>query len=272
MARQRSPNYPVESFPDAIERTRRVYDKEKQAAASGDVIAEHIGYTGLNGKSRRVISAMSDYGLLQSVEDGYKVSDDALDILLLPSGDPTHRDAVRRLAFRPKVFAQLREDYGRELPSEINLKHKLIKSGFTDSAAEDVISNYLATVAVADPAGEGPHTPEAHFEMDGEAQDAVVNDAGERSLAPKASSDKRQGHAPVRASALGSRPREAVQVSETSEVRLSPNCRVVLSFEGPVTQAAINKLIAFLEWNRDSYPDDLGGKGVEAGLAADLTA
>lgn len=218
---------------------------------------------------------MSDYGLIQPTDDGFKVSDDALDILLLPPSDPTHREAVSRLAFRPKVFAQLREEYGRELPSEINLKHKLVKSGFTESAAEDVISNYLATVATVGEAGEGSAMSEAEealLDVDHEALDVAVKSARQRPVTAQGSADARQAQAPARHSAYGSRAPDASRVSETSEVRLSPNCRVTLSFEGPVTRAAIDKLIAFLKWNSDSYPEDSGAEGGRPEESASSTA
>ena len=56
MARTRSPNYPYIGLPAAIERVRKIYDKEHRNRMSRDVVAKHLGFGSLNGVSLSVIS------------------------------------------------------------------------------------------------------------------------------------------------------------------------------------------------------------------------
>ena len=39
--------------------------------------------------------------------------------------------------------------------------------------------------------------------------------------------------------------------------RVSANCMAQVIFEGPVTQKAIDKLIAYLEMAKDNYPEKI---------------
>jgi hypothetical protein len=47
-------------------------------------------------------------------------------------------------------------------------------------------------------------------------------------------------------------------VKEVFSQRVSPNCTVQVSFDGPVTQRAIEKLIAHLNLAKDDYPQNGG--------------
>lgn len=262
MAKQRSPNYPAEPFSRALERVKEIYNKERQAAASGEVVAQHLGYSGLNGKSRRVISVLKDFGLLVPTGDGFKVSDKAVDILLLPQEDPTHQEALKALAFHPRIFKQLREQHGSQLPSEANLVHKMVRQGFTEMAAKEVIKNYRETIAFVDEATNDNLS-------EGEQEDELSDPTSGHELAVPGRELTAQHKAsqPTRSGVPGAN--QAVQkplttltesaihgarASETVEVRLSPSCKVHLQYEGPVTQEAIEKLIRFLEWGKDTYP------------------
>ena len=74
MARTRSPNYPYIGLPAAIERVRKIYDKEHRNRMSRDVVAKHLGFGSLNGVSLSVISALGKFGLLESVDNDSQVS------------------------------------------------------------------------------------------------------------------------------------------------------------------------------------------------------
>ena len=61
----------------------------------------------------------------------------------LDEGHPLRAEALERLAFNPVLFAELRERFGKELPSDVNLKHYLIQQkSFLPKAAEEVIRVY----------------------------------------------------------------------------------------------------------------------------------
>ena len=92
----RSPNYPQLNLSDAIERARKIYKAEHIHRANDEVLAKNLGYNSLNGTSRSILSAMKKYGLLQADGDGFRVSDDAVDIIELPLDDPAHAQAQDR--------------------------------------------------------------------------------------------------------------------------------------------------------------------------------
>lgn len=144
MAKLRSPNYPSLTLEDALKRVKKVYDAEHTHPAAREVVAKALGYGTLNGTSLTVLGALTRYGLFDKAENSeLKVSDDAVTALELDEGHPLRCEALKRLAFNPSLFAELRERFGDELPSDVNLKHYLIQQkAFLPKAAEDVIRVY----------------------------------------------------------------------------------------------------------------------------------
>jgi hypothetical protein len=147
MARVRSPNYPNISLPEAIDRVRKVYDKEHTHKAPPEVIAKALGYNGLNGASMSVISALKKYGLLEEVGKEIKVSVDALTILVDPVDSRERQEAIVKAAFLPALFVDLREQYGSVVPSDENMRAFLLKKGFAQSAVDIPIRSYRETIA-----------------------------------------------------------------------------------------------------------------------------
>jgi hypothetical protein len=131
---------------EAIERITQVYEEEGRQPANDEDIAEDLGYNTLNGTSRGVISALKKYGLLQRGDDGFKVSDDAVAIVELPPADIEHAATVRRVAFRPILFAELYKKYRNDLPDDKNLRHFLITKGFNPKTTNEVIRVYRDTL------------------------------------------------------------------------------------------------------------------------------
>jgi hypothetical protein len=123
-----------------------VYEEEGRQPASDEDIAEDLGYNTLNGTSRGVLSALKKYGLLQRDGDRFKASDDAVAIIELPTADSEHAAAVRRVAFRPALFAELYEKYSHDLPNDKNLRHLLITKGFNPKTTNEVIRVYRDTL------------------------------------------------------------------------------------------------------------------------------
>jgi hypothetical protein len=146
MARVRSPNYPSISLPDAIDRVRKVYDREHTHKAAPEVIAKALGYAGVNGSSLGVMSALKKYGLLEDVGKDWKVSADALTILVDPPDSTDRADAIRRAAKAPALFANLLEEYGEKPPSDDNLRAYLLKRGFAQSAVDTPMRAYRETL------------------------------------------------------------------------------------------------------------------------------
>jgi hypothetical protein len=147
MAKGRSPNCPQITFADAIEKGRKVYDKEHTHPSARLVVAGDLGYSGMNGRSLTQIGALRQYGILEGSGDALRVSADAIAYFELDDG-AEKEEATKRMIFSPPLFSELRKDFKGALPSEANLKHTLIKKGFLPKAAEDVIQVYKANIAL----------------------------------------------------------------------------------------------------------------------------
>lgn len=146
MARVRSPNFPVIGLPAAIDRIEKIYKREQTIPATRETIAEHLGYSGMNGASLKVISALSKYGLLEETRDKhFKVSPLALAILH-PASDEEKSDALKQAAEGPALFQKLNAQFEGRRPSDTNLRSWLLRNGFATSAVDSVISAYSETM------------------------------------------------------------------------------------------------------------------------------
>jgi hypothetical protein len=149
MANQRSPNCPHITFQEAIEKGRLVYEKEYTHATARKVVAQSLGYSGINGRSLSMIGALRQYGILEGSGDEQRISDDAVSFFVLDDG-PERQAALHRMLFNPSFFAQIHADFGDSLPSESSLKHYLMKNGFLPKAAEDVIKVYRENIRLVE--------------------------------------------------------------------------------------------------------------------------
>jgi hypothetical protein len=144
----RSPNCPGISLPDALTRARKIYDVEHTHQADREVIAKDLGYGGMSGASATIIGALKQYGILEPAGDGMRISDDAVTAFELPDGSPEKIESLRRMAFKPEVFEDLRTQFPDRPPGEANMRHILIKRGFLPKPADEAIQAYLENFAL----------------------------------------------------------------------------------------------------------------------------
>lgn len=148
MAKHRSPNCPQITFREAIEKGRKVYEKEHVHPTAKEVVAQDLGYSGINGRSLSLIGALRQYGILEGTGEALRVSQDAVSYFERDEG-PEKDAATQRMIFAPTLFGELREQFPDKLPSEGNLRHTLVTKGFLPKAAEDVIRVYRANTELA---------------------------------------------------------------------------------------------------------------------------
>lgn len=153
--RSRSPNYPRISLKDAIERVEKLYRKERTHKTTREAVAEGLGYNSLNGSSLGIIGTLKQYGLLEEDSEGVRVSQDAVALVMLPKDEPERMEALRTAASTPRLFSELREEYGDSLPSDVSLRYALIKKGYSERAANEVIRSYRDTLDLVSEEGGG---------------------------------------------------------------------------------------------------------------------
>lgn len=112
----RGTSYPVIDLEKAIDLVNRILKAVGKANTSKVDIAKAAGYGSLNGKSKRVVAALGQYGLITGKGDDYKLSTLALDILF-PENERSKRDNIAFALQSPVLFSQLIESYkGGSIP------------------------------------------------------------------------------------------------------------------------------------------------------------
>lgn len=145
MPRLRSPNYPHVSLKDAIEMAGKIHSVDRTYTIEREVAAQHLGYTGITGPAGKMLASLLHYGLLEKVaKNQVRVSDTAVEVMY-PDDQKQWEEALRRAAFSPKLFSNLRERFPGDAPSEASLRSYLVKQGFSDRAIKPAISAYLRT-------------------------------------------------------------------------------------------------------------------------------
>jgi hypothetical protein len=145
MTKARSPGYPTIGLREAIEKVQLVYTKDYQNKISRKLVAQHMGYQSLNGKSLGVLSAVFKYGLLEGRGDENKVSDLALEIIAHPVGAPERAKAVTEAAGRPELFAELDARFQGGKASDAALRSFLLTQKFIPAAADMAVRSYRET-------------------------------------------------------------------------------------------------------------------------------
>ena len=141
----RSPRYPVIGLREALEKTREVYAKDRRNKIPKDIVAEHLGYGGLNGASLPTISALTKYGLLEGGRDSMWVTDRAVTIFVHDKGNPERIEAVKAAAQEPELFRAIDEAFPSR-GSDSGIRAFLVtKREFIESSAERLIRSYRET-------------------------------------------------------------------------------------------------------------------------------
>lgn len=152
----RSPSYPGIGLADALDKAEQIYQHERRHPAPIGTIVGHWGFRSESGPALVAIAALKKFGLLVDEGSGKarraRLSDDAYRILTDEREDSGERSALlQEAALRPPIHRELYELYGRELPSDASLKHKLLHDyHFTESGAREFIRQFRETLEFTD--------------------------------------------------------------------------------------------------------------------------
>lgn len=238
MPKVRSPNYPSLSLGPALEAVRPAFKNENRNKMSRTVLAKHLGYNSLNGRSLGKIGAVRAYGLLDGSGDELRISDDAVVALNAPDGSTERTAALGRLALKPTLFQELRKDFPDTLPSLENLKFSLIKRQFTPDAAEKAAKSYLATMNLV--AG----IPDAYNPVEDDEEGPEADPlAGIRVIPP--------AKAGIPGPQAGTKVKVMDGERELTTGLLSKDANFRLLVSGPVGVKEIERLIAKLELDKE---------------------
>lgn len=230
MARVRSPNYPQFSLPEAISRIQKIHAAEQHLAAPREVLAKHLGYGGMNGKSSAALSALGKYGLIEDAPgDKLRVSQLALSILH-PKDDHEKAAAIREAATRPGLFVEIANEWPDGTPSDQNLRSYLIRKNFSVDAIDRVIKSYRETVELV--------TQES-----GAYDDKIDDHPGPEANAVREVQDRRMSPVdPVKVAAVASGAFRDFDSTELNSFRIVDQGSVI-HVHGTVDRKGLDKLL-----------------------------
>ena len=130
---------------EAIEIARKIDASERTNPVDREVVAKAMGYTGLTGRSAKVLSDLLQYGLLEKAgKNEVRVSRRAIEVIH-PKSEKSALQAIADSAFEPELFQIVREKFPSGTPSEGALRSFLIRENFTDAALPSAMRAYLQT-------------------------------------------------------------------------------------------------------------------------------
>ena len=144
-SRMRSPSYPGTPLNQAIDMTRKIHNSERTNSVDREVAVMALGYSGLTGRSAKVLSDLLQYGLLEKTgKNEVRVAGRAVEIIH-PESDAAKAEAIADAAFYPELFQRIKERFPDGEPSEGALRSYLIRENFTDAALPSAVRAYVQT-------------------------------------------------------------------------------------------------------------------------------
>jgi hypothetical protein len=246
-AKARSPQYPVIGLGEAVTKARAIYGKDYQNRVPRKIIAAHMGFRSLNGKSLGVIAALNRYGLLEGRGDECRVSDRALAIIAHPPGSKERVEAVQTAAAAPAIFQELDGKFPDGRGSDEGMRAYLMTNKFIPEAAETTIRSYRETKKVV-------ATELAGYDSASVAAAASdrVGSIGESQETPLRNPSPTRNPPP---------PRKEVVLMDHGERELttgllSKDSSFRLIVSGPVGVKEIDRLIRKLEFDKEILADE----------------
>jgi len=151
----RSPSYPSISLVVALQKAQHFHDSLGQADAALKESMECWGYSSASGTGRRLVAAMTSFGLFEvigkSADRRLKLSDAALDGLFCTDNIAARKSiAIRQFVLNPRVYRTLWELWGHDLPDYNQLEQYLVSDlGFNQKVAAKFHGDYVASIELA---------------------------------------------------------------------------------------------------------------------------
>ncbi len=150
--RQRSPNYPSISLPEAVERATKLYKADGRAGSPLHSAVQHFGFNRPHGTAMTLVSALRKYGLVEVENERVTLTQRAIDIIVFPDSDQRKTKALQSAALAPEIYYDLYSRYivSGMLPSEQTLKAEL-EAGmkFNPRAVGDFVRDFKETLIYA---------------------------------------------------------------------------------------------------------------------------
>ena len=145
MARQRSPSYPSVPLGQAVDLVAKIHKSCRTNIITREDAVREMGYSGLTGRSLKVLASLLQFGLLERTGKGdVKVTRRAVEILH-GIDEADRNEAMLESAFAPQLFRDIHERFPDGIPAASAIKSYLIKQDFLDVAIAPAINAFLET-------------------------------------------------------------------------------------------------------------------------------
>jgi hypothetical protein len=233
----RSPQYPVIGLGEAITKAKGVYGKDYQNRIPKVVVAKHMGFNAVHGKSLGIIATLSRYGLLEGRGTDYRITDRTVTIIAHPPGSAERIEAIRAAAASPAIFQELDKRNPDGKGSDEGLRAYLLTNKFIPDAADIAIRSYRETKRVVEAEAKG------YDSADLEPDEMVKNER-------EGKDDPKRGGPPVdppekRPSPLMRRP--PVTAGSKRDVFSLPEGEVVLQWPEPLSSESYEDFESWLK-------------------------
>jgi hypothetical protein len=153
MDRSRSPNYPAIPIDQAIDLVGKLHSKSRTNVIDRESAAKDMGYSGLTGRSLKILGALGQYDLVKASGKGnLRVTPVAVDILHgITEND--RKTALRHAGTAPKLFKSIVDRFTDGIPSENVIRSFLIQQGYADVAISPAIKSFIETNRFLEDAG-----------------------------------------------------------------------------------------------------------------------
>jgi hypothetical protein len=180
MSRMRSPSYPSVPLSQAIDLAGKIHRTCRTNVITRENAVQEMGYSGLTGRSMKVLSALLQFGLLEKTGKGdVKVTQRSVEIL--HGIDESDRDeAILEAAYAPQLFRDIHERFPEGVPSESVIRSYLIQQDFVDVAIGPAIKAFMETYRTVQHMRDDEQHVETFVDVNdatGQKQDAVVQKA-----------------------------------------------------------------------------------------------
>jgi hypothetical protein len=145
--RKKSPRAPSMALDEAIGRVEKAYGKERLHPAPTEVVAQNLGYKGVNnGAAMSALASLRYYGLLERLKEGFLAVTKDFEHFKFAPDETQRRELLVGFLRKPQLFAELLEKYESGLPSNASLRYELIQRGFSPAAAEGALDTFRRSV------------------------------------------------------------------------------------------------------------------------------
>jgi len=178
--KQRSPNYPALSLPQAVAVLQRLWKAEKRTPVDHETAALAMGFKSLSGPARVAIGALRQYGLIAKAgKSTIRVSDDGVTIVI---GDPPDKaQALVRAAREPELFQELAKAHLDASDNAIQ-SYLITKKAFAADGARKAAKAFRETMFFAK-AGDSGYT---HAEEQEQSEIMTASESGQTTTPSKA--------------------------------------------------------------------------------------